>query len=80
MMILIVATLMVALMAAAAVPLLVLWACAESREGDPAPRQVLFSFSFLRNSALLRTLHIGVHRPLQLTYRRDARGRFRKVA
>ena len=80
MLILVVATLLAALIAAVSLPLLVLWICAESREGNPPPRRSLFDFGRWRNNGLLRTLRIGSSRPLLLTYRRDSRGRFRKVA
>ena len=73
MLILIVAALLVALVAAAALPLIILWACSETREGDTLPRRPLFRVSFLRNV-------VRGNQPLQLTYRRDDRGRFRKIA
>ena len=80
MLILIVATVLVALLAAAALPLVVLWACAESRENGPSTRRSLFDFALLRTAGLLRFLQNRGARPLLLTYRRDDRGRFRKVA
>ena len=78
--VLIVATLLVALLAAAALPLFVLWDRSEGREGDARPRRPLFDVGFPRRGGLLRIFQIGASRPLLLTYRRESRGRFRKVA
>lgn len=80
MVVLIVAALLAALVAAGALPLLVIWACAEGRDGEPPPRRAVFNIGFLRRSGLLRVFGIGGTRPPLLTYRRDERGRFRKVA
>ena len=71
--------LLIALMLVLAVPLLLFWACSETaEESAPAePRRFFISF---HDGRIWKTFHGWFrNRPLQLTYRRDSRGRFRVV-